>query len=172
MCNKYTTCGKKHYPKWKVSKIKRNRRGQFITYRPMTALFLGIMFFGSVSMIGVNTIWSWAKSLEKTFVVENTRAGEVINNLTWQEEVMVMIKNAGLDTEKADKIIFCESSWKPDNFHYNKSGSLDRGLWQINNFYHPEVSKDCAYDPICATIQAIRIIKSKGWSEWSCNKLI
>ena len=44
--------------------------------------------------------------------------------------------------------------------------------YEINNYYHSEVSKDCSLDPICSTIQAIRIIKSKGWSEWSCNKLI
>ena len=128
------------------------------------------MIYG-VSMIGANTIIDWAKSLERAFMVENVKAEEVVTNLTWQEEVRNLLKDYGIDLVKAEKIIYCESRWNPQAINYNK-GSVDYGLWQINNFYHPEVSKDCALDAGCSTMEAIRIIKTKGFGEWSCNRLI
>lgn len=48
------------------------------------------------------------------------------------------------------------------------SGSLDRGLWQINNCYHPDVSDACAYDAQC-NANAAYAISSGGtnWQPWS-----
>ncbi|WP_460530553.1 transglycosylase SLT domain-containing protein, partial [Flindersiella endophytica] len=48
------------------------------------------------------------------------------------------------------------------------SGSRDRGLWQINDCYHAEVSESCAFDPQCNANAAYRI-SSQGtnWSPWS-----
>lgn len=47
-------------------------------------------------------------------------------------------------------------------------GSFDRGLWQINDCYHPEVSDTCAYDPLC-NAQHAYIISNHGQSfhPWS-----
>ena len=171
MCSRYGICGNRHLPRWRTSKKLRNSRGRFDKDRRLTKYFLIVFGVYAVSMIGVNTIWSWAKSLEKTFVVENSRAEEIITNLTWQDEVMSMLKEAGIDVEYASEIIDCESKWNPDNFHVNK-GSIDRGLWQINSVHHPEVSMSCSYDPICATRESIRIIKTRGFGEWVCNEII
>lgn len=43
-------------------------------------------------------------------------------------------------------------------------GSLDRGLWQINDCYHAEVSDGCAYDAQCNANAAYRI--SAGGTNW------
>src|SRR5690242_11175877 len=32
----------------------------------------------------------------------------------------------------------------------NTDCSVDRGLWQINSYWHGEVSDSCAFDPTCA----------------------
>lgn len=49
--------------------------------------------------------------------------------------------------------------------------SIDRGLWQINNVYHSEVSDACAYDPLCAAQAAYRISQGgSNWSPWSTFK--
>lgn len=149
--------------------MKRNRKGQFDKDRRLYKYFLIVFGVYAVSMIGVNTIWSWAKSLEKSFEVENTRAVEIITNLTWQEEVMQMIERAGIDTDRASKLITCESSWNPKAVH-NNVHSQDYGLFQINNVHHPEVSKSCSLEPLCATREFIRILKDKGWSEWVCGR--
>jgi hypothetical protein len=42
--------------------------------------------------------------------------------------------------------------------------SVDRGLFQINSHWHPEVSRACAYDARCNAEAAWRI--SEGGREW------
>ncbi|MEJ7764345.1 MAG: hypothetical protein WKF86_02520, partial [Acidimicrobiales bacterium] len=44
------------------------------------------------------------------------------------------------------------------------SGSVDRGLWQINSCYHPTVTDLCAYDAACNAVATYRI--SKGGTDW------
>ena len=41
----------------------------------------------------------------------------------------------------------------------NSDGSIDRGLWQLNSRWHPEVSDACAYDPECNAKETFRISK-------------
>lgn len=147
----------------------RDSRGRFDKDRRFYKYFIIVFGIYAVSMIGVNTIVNWAKSLEKNFVVENSQAIEVFQP-TWQDEVKAMIRNAGLDVELASRIIQHESWWQPNNSHLNKDGTLDRGLWMISNYWHPEVSDECAYDYYCSTIQAIRIFKQRGWDEWIAYK--
>ena len=170
MCTRYRVCGRRH-----VSKYKRDRRGQFVTHRPFLKAFLTIFGFYAVSMIGVNTIIDWAKDLEKVLVVENTEAVETIT-ITWQDEVKAMIRDAGLDVDLADRIIQHESWWKEDNKHWNNAivrnnkivqpAHWDRGLWMISEYWHPEVSDECAFDWFCSTREAIRIWKNRGPQEW------
>jgi hypothetical protein len=48
------------------------------------------------------------------------------------------------------------------------NGSRDRGLWQINDCYHPEVSDACAYDPQCNASAAYDISSAgTNWTQWS-----
>jgi Lysozyme like domain/Repeat of unknown function (DUF346) len=48
------------------------------------------------------------------------------------------------------------------------NGSVDRGLWQINNCYHAEVSDACAYDAQCNANAAYRISSGgTNWTPWS-----
>ncbi|MFV2110531.1 transglycosylase SLT domain-containing protein [Micromonospora sp. LOL_015] len=47
-------------------------------------------------------------------------------------------------------------------------GSLDRGLWQINNCYHPTVTDACAYDAQCNANAAYNISSGgSNWQPWS-----
>ncbi|MGI8695931.1 MAG: hypothetical protein ACR2JQ_04690 [Mycobacteriales bacterium] len=47
-------------------------------------------------------------------------------------------------------------------------GSTDRGIWQLNSCYHPEVTDACAYDAAC-NAQATLQISAQGadWTPWS-----
>jgi lysozyme-like protein len=48
------------------------------------------------------------------------------------------------------------------------NGSVDRGLWQINSCYHPEVGKHCAFKANCNARAAKHISDhGKNWSPWS-----
>jgi hypothetical protein len=44
---------------------------------------------------------------------------------------------------------------------------IDRGLFQINSYWHPEVSETCALSASCNTRAAVRISKvATKWTEW------
>ncbi len=61
-----------------------------------------------------------------------------------------------------------ESGFNAANTGFNSTAtdqSIDRGLFQINNVYHPEVSSSCAYSPLCAAKAAFVI--SRGGTSFS-----
>lgn len=50
----------------------------------------------------------------------------------------------------------------------NPGGTCDRGILQINNYWHKEVSDSCAYNPQCAFQQAYRIAgKGQDFTAWN-----
>lgn len=52
--------------------------------------------------------------------------------------------------------------------NHDKWHSVDRGLWQFNSHWHPEVSDAQAYDPAAAAAAAYRVSKrGTDWHEWS-----
>jgi hypothetical protein len=69
----------------------------------------------------------------------------------------------------------CESKFNPNainNKNNNPSFSVDRGVFQINNYWHPDVSDECAFDVDCATRWTIQKINSGQQGLWVCNNLI
>ncbi|WP_327003018.1 transglycosylase SLT domain-containing protein [Dactylosporangium sp. NBC_01737] len=71
-------------------------------------------------------------------------------------------------------IAMAESSCNPSAVGSNPAGtgcpngSLDRGLWQINNCWHPEVNDTCAYNAQCNANAAYTISYSGTyWQPWS-----
>lgn len=73
------------------------------------------------------------------------------------------------------RLATCESNLNPlaENKHNNyPSNSTDRGLFQINNYWHYEVSDACAFDIECATKWTMDRINKGYQSEWVCNKYI
>jgi murein DD-endopeptidase MepM/ murein hydrolase activator NlpD len=68
------------------------------------------------------------------------------------------------DTATAAAIAMAESGGDSAAVGTNTDGSRDRGLWQINTRWHPEVSDACAFDPACNAQQARAI--SNGWSNF------
>lgn len=64
-----------------------------------------------------------------------------------------------------------ESSLNTQANHTNGDGSVDRGILQINNRWHPEVSNTCAYDPVCAFKAGYKISNGgtnfKPWSTYA-----
>ena len=72
-----------------------------------------------------------------------------------------------------DNLVMCVAiAWAESNLNssarnINSDGSVDRGLWQINSKWHPEVSDACAFDPNCAASAVFKI--SRGgtyWNDW------
>ena len=68
-------------------------------------------------------------------------------------------------------VAMAESRCDPSARGVNPAGSVDRGLWQINDRWHPEVSDSCAYNAQCNAREAYRISDEGGnWSPWATYK--
>ena len=172
MCGRFEICGNSH-KRIKRKFWNRNRKGQWIRDLRLTKLYIvtfGIVLAVSLMYIGVNQVYEAVRGRLEALVtvieVQNTHA------YTWQDEVNEMLRKAGIDVYVADQVIYGESRWDVKAVHKNKDGSVDRGLWQISSYYHPEVSKNCALNPICSTYEAIKIIKARGFQEWVAYKYI
>jgi len=69
----------------------------------------------------------------------------------------------------------CESGLNPGavNTHGNSpSTSTDRGIFQINNYHHPEVSDEVAFDLRLSTEWTMWRIESGYQHEWVCDGII
>lgn len=66
-------------------------------------------------------------------------------------------------------IVYAESGGNTQAKHVNGDGSIDRGLWQINNKAHPDVTDQCAYDPVCSSKFAHQLFSGHGnsWQSWA-----
>lgn len=66
----------------------------------------------------------------------------------------------------------CESRLDPHAINNNMEYGVDRGLFQINSRYHPEVSNECAFDVTCSTKWTMDMINEGHQDQWACNDII
>ena len=87
-------------------------------------------------------------------------------NLT-AAELVSLAEGAGTggDPSTAAAVALAESGGDPAAIGRNQDGSRDRGLWQINDRFHPDVTDACAFDPACNARSAYAI--SSGWTDFS-----
>jgi hypothetical protein len=71
----------------------------------------------------------------------------------------------GSNCATAVAVALAESSGNCNAHHTNDGGTIDRGLWQVNDYWHPECSDSCAYDCSCNAGCAKSI--SGGGSDWT-----
>lgn len=80
---------------------------------------------------------------------------------------------AGPEAAVAVALIAAESGRVPDAVYVNGAGSTapgsrDRGLWQINSHWHPDVSDAEAFDPVISTKYALGMVRaSGGFTPWA-----
>ena len=84
--------------------------------------------------------------------------------------VAALAKAAGVPADQlatAVAIAMAESGLNPNATNVNTDGSVDRGLWQINNAAHPDVSDSSAFNPVTAA-QGMLSISNGGtnWEPW------
>lgn len=69
----------------------------------------------------------------------------------------------------------CESRFDPNAVNTqgnNPSWSVDRGLFQFNSYWHPEITDECAYSVDCSTKKTMELINAGLQSHWVCDRLI
>lgn len=68
---------------------------------------------------------------------------------------------------KAENVAF-DVNLKYINEGGSAPGSADRGIFQINSFWHNEVTDACAFDPVCNILAAYKISNGgKDWTQWA-----
>lgn len=86
-------------------------------------------------------------------------------------QLATLAKNAGFSGDglvDAVAVALAESSGFTKALLVNENCTRDRGLWQINDYWHPEVSEQQAFDPV-QNAKAAYDISSQGtaWDQWS-----
>ena len=77
----------------------------------------------------------------------------------------------GINPELSACLVSHESQWNPSRRGLDTGNTISRGLWQINDFWHPEVSDAVAYNYKLSTIWSLKWIKSGHVSQWSTYSL-
>jgi len=102
---------------------------------------------------------------------QEEEAPKEVTEEDWAETAKYIIdqfKEEGKEaTIEALIISYRESKWNKKALNDNGEKGIDRGVWQINSKWHPDVKDECAFDVVCATKEAKRIWREwKGWTAW------
>lgn len=79
------------------------------------------------------------------------------------------------DIDRVLALVSCESKFNPfavNAVGNSPAGSVDRGLWQVSNFWQKKVTDADAFDVQKSTNFALDQIAAGRESLWSCSKLI
>jgi hypothetical protein len=117
----------------------------------------------------------WDTPAKVNAIEQKVLAGE---NLSVEEQVWYILdkeyKFTLKEKIKALAIIQCESGFDQYAINKNTNGSLDLGLWQINEPSHKSkgLTRACAFDIACATKFAIEQIylPQGNWNAWVCAR--
>lgn len=138
--------------------------------------FLGGMITGGVIgyFIDGNPSTAFLAGYTGTAVFENlllkkNQTNEITKKIT-QEIIRKIAIQEGVDPDLAVRVAKCESNLDHKAVNINKDGSRDRGLFQINDKYHPEVSDEAAFNPITATQFFCKSVKAGHLDWWNATK--
>jgi hypothetical protein len=93
-----------------------------------------------------------------------------------QEIIMEQIirwvaKEEGVDPDLAVRVARCENQkLDPKAVNINKDGSRDRGLFQINSKWHPEITDEQAFDPVFSTRFFCKAVKEGHLDWWDASR--
>lgn len=143
-----------------------------VPWKVAASLLLISMAFALVLISGGADITVSAIKAYAAMPEVNPRKAETATT-TVQEQLWSLLEQHGLTLEErieAMAIVRCESRYNQYAINKNKGGSLDLGLWQLNEKYNPTVSRDCAFSVQCSTARAMEIYRKRGWQPWVCAK--
>ena len=105
-----------------------------------------------------------------TYLVANNTNNTTTICTTIEQQIRDASKSAGIDPDLAVRIAKCESSLNPAAVNVNSDGSMDRGLFQINNKAHPEISDLQAFNTNDSIQFFIKAFKEGHISWWNSSK--
>jgi len=121
-------------------------------------------FGGNIILNKINSKVSTTDETTMTTETNNT------TNETIEQTIRRIATEMGVNQDLAYRVAKAESGLRQYVYNENTNGSIDRGVFQWNSKYHPEVSDDCAYNIECATKKFCEAVKSGNLSWWNASK--
>lgn len=144
------------------------RRNKKIFWSAKRAIYLYLIILGIILIIKPITT---AEAKEE--VREYLPVAEDKIELTVQDIILIEAHKANFEwTDYLMRLANCESRFNQYAINGNGGHSNDRGVFQINDYYHPEVSSECAFDTACATRWTMEQINAGRQSMWVCDQKI
>jgi hypothetical protein len=148
--------------------------------RAIVLLVLGFVFMiGYAFMMTSNTFTVEAKVSEpiEEIVVEDVLNIPASPTVSVEQQIRNIAKEHNFKwTDYLIRLAKCENRTLNPKVINDKgntpAGSIDRGIFQINDYWHSEISDECAYSVRCSTEFAIRMINDGRQHEWVCNKIV
>jgi hypothetical protein len=145
--------------------------GYFVDGNYITAFLAGV----SGSLV-INNLIANKKIVTDTNATTEITTTTTTNTTTppSKEEVEKIIraicKAEGVDENLAVKVAKCESGLNCLAVNVNTTGSKDRGIFQWNDKYHPDITDEMAFDPVIATKLFCKAVKAGNISWWNASK--
>lgn len=133
-------------------------------------IFIILYLFTPAKTIDIN----YCPMAEPTKVAKREFVYDLGGIILSQEQIEVARQIYLLNLDNSDvliKLAFCESSLNPNATNINQSDnhySVDRGLFQINSYYHPDLSAECVFDTECSARWTNEMITNGKGNLWTC----
>ncbi|HEY9828932.1 MAG TPA: hypothetical protein V6D26_00025 [Stenomitos sp.] len=89
--------------------------------------------------------------------------------LTVKDKIVMAAREAGYtDVSVVLAVSFCESSWNEKAV--GKVDKRDRGVFQINSRWNPDVTDECAFDAECSTKWFINELNNNRLWKWKASQ--
>jgi hypothetical protein len=129
--------------------------------------FAGILIDGNPTMAFMSG-YAGTSIISNLVMLSKT---ETINPQEAVEETIRLIAiREKVDPDLAVRVAKCESSLNPKALNINTTGTKDRGLFQINDKYHPEITDEEAYNVEKATMFFCNAVKAGNINWWAATR--
>ena len=89
---------------------------------------------------------------------------------TVEQTIRRIAKEEGVDVNLAVRVARCESGFNPAATNINTDKSVDRGLYQWNSKWHPEIIDEMAFDVEKATRAFCKALKEGHIDWWNATR--
>ena len=87
-----------------------------------------------------------------------------------EDTIKRIARDEGVDPALALRVAKCESGLNPAIQNINTNGSIDRGLFQWNSRWHPEITDEIAFDVEGSTRAFCKALKNGNLSWWNATR--
>lgn len=138
--------------------------GYFIDGSFITAFMAG--YTGSAIIQGIMD----GKILPRPLTQIPTIPTQPIDQISITNLITKICQEEEVDPNLALRVAKCESGLRPDAKNVNAPDSIDRGLFQINSKWHPEITDAQAYNPEFSIRFFCQAVKANKLDMWNASK--